>query len=112
MSSYNNWLRKLESERVDRAFASKQAVFLIWAPCYIALGNGLLWMAIDPGGETNYPLLMACLFGLVAASISSNRRKILQQDKVIQQLEEQLREANSHNQQSSAGDNQKASPEE
>ena len=55
---------------------------------------------------------MASLLGLVAASISSNRRKILQQDKVIQQLEEQLREANSHNQKSSAGDDQKASPEE
>ena len=111
MSIYHSRSRKLESERADRMFASKQAACLIFLPCLIALGHGLIVMAIN-AGEAGQSLVMASLLGLVAGSISSNRRKILQQDKVIQQLEEQLHEANSHSQKFLAGDDQKAASEE
>ncbi len=111
MSIYHSRFRKLEAERADRIFASKWSAFFIILPCLIALVHGFLLIASD-AGEATHSLLMASLLGLVAGSISSNRRKILQQDRVIQQLQEQLHEANSHSQQSPAGNDQKAAPEE
>lgn len=111
MCIYHSRFRKLEEERADRVFASKWSAFFIILPCLIALAHGFLLLPTNPG-EATHSLLMASFLGLVAVSISSNRRKILQQDRVIQQLQEQLHEANSHSQQSPADDDQKAAPEE
>lgn len=111
MNIYHGQLRKLESERADRIYRSKWSSFYIFIPCYIALGHGLFMIAIDAVGAP-HSILMASLLGLVGASISSNRQKILRQDKVIQQLQEQLHEASSHSQQSLPGNDQKAAPEE
>lgn len=111
MSIYHSRSRKLESERADRMFASKRMAFFVHVPCLIALGHGFLVIAIDAGRAT-HSILMASLLGLVAGSISSNRQKILRQDEVIQQLEKQLHDANSHSQQSPESNDQKAAPEE
>ena len=111
MNIYHGQLRKFESERADRMYRSKWSSFYIFIPCYIALGHGLFLTAINSEGAA-HSILMTSLLGLVGVSIRSNRQKILRQDKVIQQLLEQLHEASSHSHQSLPGNDQKAAPEE
>lgn len=110
MSIYHTQSRKLESEHAYKKLDSKWSEFYIFIPCWLALVHGIALDMIDLG-KGDHSIVMASLLALVAGSISSNRKKILQQHKVIQQLQEQLQEACSHSQQSPAGDDQKATPE-
>ena len=87
MCDFQNRLRKLESEREDRMFASKWAACFIYLPCLIALGHGFLLIVIDLSAAS-HSIVMASLLGLVAASISTIREKIIRQDKALQQLQE------------------------
>jgi len=87
MSDFLNHLLKLDSKREDRWFASKRVAFYIYLPCLIALGHGLLMMAIDP--VVGIPsLLMGSALSIVCGSICENREKIIRQDKALQQLQE------------------------
>jgi hypothetical protein len=70
-------------------FASKKLVFLIYAPCYIALFLAISFYIIDSSGSHN-AIALASMLTLVCNSIDFLRKKIIQQDKTIQLLQEKL----------------------
>ncbi len=70
-------------------FASKKLVYLIYAPCFIALGLAIF--SIDSRTGSN-AVVLASMLSLVCSSIDFLRKKIIQQDKTIQLLQEKLDE--------------------
>jgi predicted transporter len=70
-------------------FASKKLVFFIYTPCFIALGFAILCAIID-SSTAPYAIVLASMLPLVCNSIDFLRKKIIQQDKTIQLLQEKL----------------------
>lgn len=86
MSGFQSRLRKLDTEREDRMFASKTAALLLFAPCIIALAFGFFKVAV--GVDSSDALVTASLLSLVCGSLDLIRKKIIRQDKAIQHLQE------------------------
>ncbi len=78
----------LESPKI---FASKKLVFFIYTPCFIALGYAILCAIID-SSTAPYAIVLASVLTLVCNSIDFLRKKIAQQDKTVQLLQEKLDE--------------------
>jgi hypothetical protein len=70
-------------------FASKKLVFFIYTPCFIALFLAISFALIDSSKSYNAIALVSVLT-LVCNSIDFLRKKIIQQDKTIQILQEKL----------------------
>ena len=86
-----NFTSKSEKELLEspEKFASKKLVFLIYAPCFIALFLAISFAIIDSSGSHN-AIALASMLTLVCSSIDFLRKKIIQQDKTIQLLQEKL----------------------
>ena len=70
-------------------FTSKKLVFFIYTPCFIALGYAIFCAIID-SSTAPYAIVLASVLTLVCNSIDFLRKKIIQQDKTIQLLQEKL----------------------
>jgi hypothetical protein len=88
-----NFTSKSEKELLESSekFASKKLVFFIYTPCFIALGFAILCAIID-SSTAPYAIVLASMLPLVCNSIDLLRKKIIQQDKTIQLLQEKLDE--------------------
>ena len=86
-----NFTSRSEKELLEspEKFASKKLVFLIYTPCFIALGFAILCAIIDSSTAPN-AIVLASMLTLVCNSIDFLRKKIIQQDKTIQLLQEKL----------------------
>ena len=86
-----NFTSSAEKELLDspEKIASKKLVFFIYAPCFIALGFAILCAIID-SSTAPYAIVLASMLTLVCNSIDLLRKKIIQQDKTIQLLQEKL----------------------
>jgi len=86
-----NFTSKSEKELLEspEKFASKKLVFFIYTPCFIALVFAILLAIID-SSTAPYAILLASMLPLVCNSIDFLRKKIIQQDKTIQLLQEKL----------------------
>ena len=86
-----NFTSKSEKELLESSekFASKKLVFFIYTPCFIALGFAILCAIID-SSTAPYAIVLASMLPLVCNSIDFLRKKIIQQDKTIQLLQEKL----------------------
>ena len=86
-----NFTSKSEKELLESSekFASKKMVFFIYTPCFIALGYAILCAIID-SSTAPYAIVLASMLPLVCNSIDFLRKKIIQQDKTIQLLQEKL----------------------
>jgi hypothetical protein len=86
-----NFTSRSEKELLEspEKFASKKMVFFIYSPCFIALVFAILLAIID-SSKTPYAFLLASMLPLVCNSIDFLRKKIIQQDKTIQSLQEKL----------------------
>ena len=86
-----NFTSKSEKELLEspEKFASKKLVFFIYTPCFIALVFAILLAIID-SSTAPYAILLASMLPLVCNSIDFLRKKIIQQDKTIQSLQEKL----------------------
>ena len=86
-----NFTSKSEKELLESSekFASKKLVFFIYTPCFIALGFAILCAIID-SSTAPYAIVLASMLTLVCNSIDFLRKKIIQQDKTIQSLQEKL----------------------
>ena len=83
-------LEKKKLEDKNRYFASKKTAILIYAPGWIAIMGGV--MSIAMGLEETHYLIMGSLLALVCGSIGLCRDKIIQQEKAIQLLQDELEE--------------------
>ena len=90
MNDYASRLEKKAQEKDNQKFASKKLGFLIYAPCWIAIGAGWLHVALDL--EATHYLVTGSLLALVCGSLGLCRKKIIQQDKAIRLLQEKLDE--------------------
>ena len=88
-----NFTSKSEKELLESSekFASKKLVFFIYTPCFIALGFAIFSVIIDSRTGSN-AIVLARMLTLVCSSIDFLRKKIIQQDKTIQLLQERLDE--------------------
>jgi len=86
-----NFTSKSEKELLEspEKFASKKLVFFIYSPCFIAIVFAILLAIID-SSTAPYAILLASMLPLVCNSIDFLRKKIIQQDKTIQSLQEKL----------------------
>ena len=86
-----NFTSRSEKEFLENSekFASKKLVFFIYTPCFIALGFAILCAIID-SSTAPYAIVLASMLTLVCNSIDFLRKKIIQQDKTIQSLQEKL----------------------
>ena len=86
-----NFTSKSEKELLEspEKFASKKLVFFIYTPCFIAIVFAILLAIID-SSTAPYAILLASMLPLVCNSIDFLRKKIIQQDKTIQSLQEKL----------------------
>ena len=86
-----NFTSRFEKELLEspEKFASKKLVFFIYTPCFIALGLAIF--SIDSRTGSN-AVVLASMLSLVCSSIDFLRKKIIQQDKTIQLLQEKLDE--------------------
>ena len=86
-----NFTSKSEKELLEspEKFASKKLVFFIYTPCFIALVFAILCAIID-SSTAPYAIVLASMLTLVCNSIDFLRKKIIQQDKTIQSLQEKL----------------------
>ena len=86
-----NFTSRSEKEFLENPekFASKKLVFLIYAPCFIALFFAISSVVIDSSKSYN-AIALASVLTLVCNSIDFLRKKIIQQDKTIQLLQEKL----------------------
>jgi hypothetical protein len=89
--SMKNLSSRSEKELLEspEKFASKKMVFFIYTPCFIALGYAILCAIID-SSTAPYAIVLASMLTLVCNSIDFLRKKIIQQDKTIQLLQEKL----------------------
>jgi hypothetical protein len=69
--------------------ASKKLVFFIYTPCLIALFLAISFAIIDSSKSYN-AIALASVLTLVCNSIDFLRKKIIQQDKTIQLLQQKL----------------------
>ena len=90
MNDFKARLEKKKLEDKNRYFASKKTAILIYAPGWIAITGGV--MSIAMGLEETYYLIMGTLLTLVCGSIGLCRDKIIQQEKAIQLLQDELEE--------------------
>ena len=88
-----NFTSKSEKELLESSekFASKKLAFFIYTPCFIAIVFAILLAIID-SSTAPYAILLASMLPLVCNSIDFLRKKIIQQDKTIQLLQEKLEE--------------------
>ena len=86
-----NFTSRSEKELLEspKKFASQKLVFFIYTPCFIALGYAILCAIIDSSTAPN-AIVLASMLTLVCNSIDFLRKKIIQQDKTIQSLQEKL----------------------
>jgi hypothetical protein len=86
-----NFTSRSEKELLEspEKFASKKLVFLIYTPCFIALFLAISFVIIDSSKSYN-AIALASVLTLVCNSIDFLRKKIIQQDKTIQLLQEKL----------------------
>jgi hypothetical protein len=86
-----NFTSRSEKELLEspKKFASKKLVFFIYTPCFIALCYAILCAIID-SSTAPYAIVLASVLTLVCNSIDFLRKKIIQQDKTIQLLQEKL----------------------
>jgi predicted transporter len=86
-----NFTSRSENEFLENPekFASKKQVFFIYSPCLIALGFAIFSVIIDSRTGSN-AIVLASMLTLVCNSIDFLRKKIIQQDKTIQLLQEKL----------------------
>ena len=86
-----NFTSKSEKELLEspEKFASKKMIFFIYSPCFIAIVFAILLAIID-SSTAPYAILLASMLPLVCNSIDFLRKKIIQQDKTIQSLQEKL----------------------
>ena len=86
-----NFTSRSEKELLEspEKFASKKLVFLIYAPCFIALFYSFVNFISDSSTAPN-AIVLASVLTLVCNSIDFLRKKIIQQDKTIQLLQEKL----------------------
>ena len=86
-----NFTSSSEKELLEspEKFASKKLVFLIYAPCLIALFYSFINFISDSSTAPN-AIVLASVLTLVCNSIDFLRKKIIQQDKTIQLLQEKL----------------------
>ena len=87
----NTYLSEKELLESPEKFASKKLAFLIYTPCFIALGYSIFCAIID-SSTAPYAIVLASVLTLVCSSINFLRKKIIQQDKTIQLLQEKLDE--------------------
>ena len=85
----HTYLSEKELLESPEKFASKKLVYLIYAPCFIALFLAISFTIIDSSGSHN-AIALASVLTLVCNSIAFLRKKIIQQDKTIQLLQEKL----------------------
>ena len=86
-----NFTSRSEKELLEspEKFASKKMVFFIYSPCFIALCYAIFCAIIDSSTAPN-AIVLASMLTLVCNSIDFLRKKIIQQDKTIQLLQEKL----------------------
>jgi hypothetical protein len=86
-----NFTTRSEKEFLENPekFASKKQGFFIYFPCLIALGYAILCAIIDSSTAPN-AIVLTSMLTLVCNSIDLLRKKIIQQDKTIQSLQEKL----------------------
>ena len=86
-----NFTSRSEKEFLENPekFASKKQGFFIYTPCFIALCYAILCAIID-SSTAPYAIVLASMLTLVCNSIDFLRKKIIQQDKTIQLLQEKL----------------------
>ena len=87
----HTYLSEKELLESPKKFASKKQVFFIYSPCLIALGFAIFSVIIDSRTGSN-AIVLASMLTLVCNSIDFLRKKIIQQDKTIQLLQEKLEE--------------------
>ena len=89
--SMKNFTSRSEKEFLENPekFDSKKQGFFIYTPCFIALVFAILLAIID-SRTAPYAILLASMLPLVCNSIDFLRKKIIQQDKTIQSLQEKL----------------------
>jgi len=89
----HNYTSNFEREllKSPEKLTSLKLVFFIYSPCFIALFFGIFSVIIDSGGSP-YIVVLASSLSLVCCSIDFLRKKIIQQDKTIQLLQEKLDE--------------------
>ena len=85
----HTYLSEKELLESPEKFASKKLVFLIYSPCFIALFYCFLNFISDSSTAPN-AIVLASVLTLVCNSIDFLRKKIIQQDKTIQLLQEKL----------------------
>ena len=92
--SMKNFSSRSEKELLEspEKFASKKLVFFIYTPCFIALGFAIFSVIIDFRTGSN-AIVLTSMLTLVCSSIDFLRKKIIQQDKTIQLLQEKLDKA-------------------
>ena len=86
-----NFTSRSEKELLESPdkFASKKLVFFIYTPCFIALFLAISFVIFDSSKSYN-AIVLASVLTLVCNSIDFLRKKIIQQDKTIQLLQEKL----------------------
>jgi hypothetical protein len=86
-----NFTSRSEKELLEspEKFASKKLVFFIYTPCFIALFYCFINFISDSSTAPN-AIVIASMLTLVCNSIDFLRKKIIQQDKTIQSLQEKL----------------------
>jgi hypothetical protein len=86
-----NFTSRSEKELLEspEKFASKKLVFFIYTPCFIALFLAIFILIIDSSKSAN-AIALASVLTLVCNSIDFLRKKIIQQDKTMQLLQEKL----------------------
>ena len=89
--SMKNFTSIAEKELLEspEKFASKKMIFFIYSPCFIALFYCFLNFISDSSTAPN-AIVLASVLTLVCNSIDFLRKKIIQQDKTIQLLQEKL----------------------
>ena len=89
--SMKNFTSSAEKELLEspEKFASKKMIFFIYSPCFIALFHCFLNFISDSSTAPN-AIVLASVLTLVCNSIDFLRKKIIQQDKTIQLLQEKL----------------------
>jgi len=85
----HTYLSEKELLESPEKFASKKLVYLIYAPCFIALFFAISLVVIDSSISYN-AIALASMSTLVCSSIDFLRKKIIQQDKTIQLLQKKL----------------------
>ena len=93
MSDFQISHEKTEAERFDKKFASKGWACFLFAPGVLALAMAVFTLAIGAEGSTTSVLIFMGIFlNLVSVLLDGFRRKIIRQDGIIRQLQNQLNE--------------------